>query len=135
MPRIDREIAIERPPADVWAVLGNLTDMSWVPGVASAQLDGMRRICTLEGGGEIHEELADVSEERRSYSYAQPVHPLGFKRSAGTIAVEAHGSGSRVVWAAELEFAEPAQEAQFLPMLEQGYGAALKQLKAKVESA
>jgi hypothetical protein len=41
--------------------------------------------------------------------------------------------GARVVWNAELEFADPAQETQFLGMLEQGYAAALERLKELVE--
>lgn len=136
MPKIDEEIVINRRPEEVWAILGDLDAViRWVPGVASARMDGMRRICTLEDGGEIHEEIADFSDEQRRYRYEQTVHPLGFRRSEGALAVEPHGNGdSRVVWHAELEFADPAQETQFLRMLEQGYAGALQRLKETVES-
>lgn len=135
MPRIDNEIVIDRRPEEVWAILGDLGAVTrWVPGVTSARMEGMRRICTLEEGGEIHEEIADFSDERRRYRYEQTVHPLGFRRSEGALAVKPYGEGgARIVWNAELEFADPDQETQFLGMLEQGYAAALERLKEVVE--
>jgi uncharacterized protein YndB with AHSA1/START domain len=135
MPRIDNEIVVERSPEEVWALLGDLAAVTrWVPGVAAARMEEMRRVCTMEDGGEIHEEIADFSDKERRYRYEQTVHPLGFKRSLGTLAVEPHGEGhSRVVWRAELEFGDPSQEAQFLGMLEQGYAGALARLKEAVE--
>src|SRR5687768_8145107 len=107
MPKIDNEIVIDRSPDEVWAVVGDLADVTrWVPGVTTTRMEGMRRICNMADGGEIHEEIADFSDEQRSYRYEQTVHPLGFKRSEGTLAVEPQGEGSsRVVWNAELEFA------------------------------
>jgi uncharacterized protein YndB with AHSA1/START domain len=130
MPKIENEVVVDRSPEEVWALLGDLARVTrWVPGVAAARMEGMRRICTMEDGAEIHEVIADLSQERRRYSYEQTVHPLGFERSEGTLAVEPAGQGSRVVWNAEVEFADPGQEAQFLGMLEQGYAAALQRLK------
>jgi mxaD protein len=136
MPKIGNEIVIDRRPEEVWATLGDLAAITrWVPGAATARMEGMRRICTMEDGGEIHEEIADFSDEQRRYRYEQTVHPLNFRRSEGTLAVEPHGEdGSRIVWSAEVEFAEPAQESQFLGMLEQGYAGALQRLKEVVES-
>jgi uncharacterized protein YndB with AHSA1/START domain len=134
MPRLDYDIVIDRPPEEVWAVLGDLTAVTrWVPGVATAEVNGARRICTMEQGGEVHEEIVGFSDEDRRYGYTQPVHPLGFERSEGTLAVEAHGEGARIVWNAEVEFGDPAREAQFLPLLEQGYPEALRRLKQLVE--
>jgi carbon monoxide dehydrogenase subunit G len=133
MPNIDNEIVIARSPEQVWGVLGDLTAVPrWVPGVQTARMEGMRRICTMEDGSEIHEEISDL--DGHSFRYEQTVHPLGFKRSEGTLSVEPNGDGARVAWNAEIEFAEPGQEAQFLPLLEQGYAGALQRLKEVVES-
>jgi mxaD protein len=133
--KIDHDIAIARPPEQVWAIVGNLAAVSrWVPGVASARIEGTRRICTLEDGGEIHEEIAGFSEEERSYAYAQHVHPLGFERSEGTLVVQANAGGSVVTWTAEVELADPSQEKRILPMLDEGYAAALVRLKEVAES-
>ena len=137
MARIDNEIAIERGADEVWAVLGDLRAVTrWIPGVSSARIEGMRRICVMEDGSEIHEEIADFSDEQRRYAYTQPVHPLGFKRSAGTLAVEPNGHGSsRVFWSAEIDFADPSQEPEMLPMLQHGYAAALERLKQVAETS
>jgi uncharacterized protein YndB with AHSA1/START domain len=133
--KIDNDIAIARPPEQVWAVLGDLAAVSrWVPGVASARVEGTHRICILEDGGEIHEEIADFSAAERRYAYTQPVHPLGFKRSEGTLSVAVNGDGSVVRWTAEVELADPSQEEQVLPMLTEGYAAALARLREVVES-
>ena len=132
MPKIDNEIVIDRSPEQVWGLLGDLTAVTrWVPGVQTARMEGMRRICRMEDGSEIHEEISDL--DGHSFRYAQTVHPLGFKRSEGTLSVEPNGDGARVVWNAEIQFAEPAQASQFLPMLEQGYAGALLRLKEVVE--
>jgi mxaD protein len=133
--KIDNDIAIARPPEQVWAVLGDLAAVPrWVPGVASARVEGTRRICILEDGGEIHEEIADFSDAERRYAYTQPVHPLGFKRSEGTLTVQANGDSSVVRWTAAVELADPSQEEQILPMLTEGYAAALARLKEVAES-
>jgi uncharacterized protein YndB with AHSA1/START domain len=132
--KIAGDIVIARPPDDVWAVLGDLAGApTWVPGVTAARMEGMRRICALEDGGEIHEEITEFSDERKRYAYDQVVHPLGFKRSEGTLTVEPNGDGSIVLWSAEIELGNPAHEAQVLPMLEEGYAAALANLKEVVE--
>jgi uncharacterized protein YndB with AHSA1/START domain len=133
VPKIDNEIVIDRSPDQVWAVLGDLSAVTrWVPGVASARMEGLRRICTMEDGSEIHEEISDL--DGHSFRYEQTVHPLGFERSEGTLSIEPHGGGARVAWNAEVEFADPGQETQFLPMLEQGYAGALQRLKETVEA-
>lgn len=134
MAKITNQIEIARAPEEVWAVLGDLAATTeWVPGISAARMEGNRRICTTAEGAVIEEEIFDYSEEAHAYSYTQPVHPLGFKDSRGKLWVEANGAGSTVCWDAEIEFASAEQEAQFLGMLEQGYAAALAQLKARVE--
>jgi ketosteroid isomerase-like protein/uncharacterized protein YndB with AHSA1/START domain len=133
MPTIHKEVTIARSPDDVWALLGDLAAVTaWVPGIASARLDGTRRICTTTEGTEIHEEI-EVDDARRAYAYTQPVHPLAFQESRGTLAVTGKGADSHVAWAAELQFADPGQEPQLLPVLEQGYAAALEGLKRRLE--
>jgi uncharacterized protein YndB with AHSA1/START domain len=132
MATIHTEVTIDRAPDDVWAVLGDFGNVDWVPGLASARMEGKRRVCTMDEGGEIHEDL-ERDDDRRSFSYVQVVHPLGLKRSDGTVSVEPHDGGSRVVWDSEIEFADEAQESQFLPMLEQGYAGAMQALKQQLE--
>jgi len=135
MATIHAQLRIDRTPDEVWQVLGDLGAVGeWVPGISAVHVEGAKRICTMSDGPEIHEEISDFSDADRCFSYSQVVHPLGFKSSRGTLAVTAAGSGSEVRWDAEIEFADKAQEAQVLPMLEQGYAAALAALKGRVEA-
>jgi ketosteroid isomerase-like protein/uncharacterized protein YndB with AHSA1/START domain len=133
MPTIQQDVTIACSPETVWALLTDLTAVTeWVPGITGARIEGTRRICTTTEGAEIHEEL-QLDAGSRSYTYAQPVHPLGFKSSRGRLAVAPNGAGSHVTWDAEIEFAAAEQEAQFRPLLERGYAAALAALKQRLE--
>jgi ketosteroid isomerase-like protein len=133
MPAIHNRVTIARSPDDVWALLRDLAAVTeWVPGITGAHVDGTRRICTTAEGAEIHEEI-ELDDARRSYAYTQPVHPLGFRASRGSLAVTGNGVEAHVVWDAEIEFADPGQEAQVMPLLEQGYAAALDMLKGLLE--
>jgi uncharacterized protein YndB with AHSA1/START domain len=135
MAQIHNDVLIARPAEDVWAVLGDLGNLAWVPGMAGAKVEDGRRICTTADGAEIHEEIKDYSDEKRSYSYVQTVHPLGLKTSRGTVTVAEAGDGARVEWTSEIEFADEEQESQFLPMLEHGYAGALQALKTHLEES
>jgi len=133
MPTIKRDVMIARSPDEVWALLSDLAAVTeWVPGITGARVNGTRRVCTTSEGAEIHEEL-ELDDGSRAYAYTQPVHPLGFKTSRGRLAVAPNGAGSQVTWSAEIEFAAPEDEAAFLPLLEQGYAAALERLKRRLE--
>lgn len=132
---IQKQVTIDGTPDQVWAVLGDLGNLDWVPGMAGAKVEDGRRICTTADGAEIHEEIRDYSDELRKFSYVQTVHPLGLKTSGGTLAVNDADGGARVDWTAEVEFADKQQESQILPMLEQGYAGALQALKRHVEAS
>jgi ketosteroid isomerase-like protein/uncharacterized protein YndB with AHSA1/START domain len=133
MPTIQRDVTIARSPDEVWALLSNLAAVTeWVPGITDACADGARRVCTTAEGGEIHEQI-ELDDGSRTFTYTQSVHPLGFKSSHGRIAVAPNRLGSHVVWQAEIEFAASEHEAQFLPLLEEGYTAALEGLRRRLE--
>jgi ketosteroid isomerase-like protein/carbon monoxide dehydrogenase subunit G len=133
MPTIRNAVTIDRSPDDVWALLRELSAVTdWVPGIDAARVEGTRRICTTAEGMEIHEEI-ELDDRRRRYEYTQTKHPLGFRKSRGSLAVSGNGAGARVSWDAEVEFADAAQEEQFLPLLEQGYASALETLKRSLE--
>jgi ketosteroid isomerase-like protein len=133
MPTIERDVTIACSPGEVWALLSDLAAVTeWVPGITGVHVDDTRRVCTTAEGTEIHEEL-ELDGGSRTFSYTQPVHPLGFKSSRGKISVAPNGAGSHVTWNAEIEFAALEHEAQFLPLLGQGYAAALAGLKQHLE--
>jgi ketosteroid isomerase-like protein/uncharacterized protein YndB with AHSA1/START domain len=133
MQTIHNDVTISRSPDDVWALLRDVEAVTeWVPGIAEARVQGTRRICMTADGGEIHEEI-ELDDARRTYAYSQPVHPLGLSTSRGVLSVTGTGADTHVAWDAELEFDDPANEAQIMPLLEQGYAAALAALKRRLE--
>ncbi|MDZ4096407.1 MAG: SRPBCC family protein [Paracoccaceae bacterium] len=74
--KITLEIKLDATPDEVWAVIGNFQDMSWLPPVAKTEGEGgnvpeATRVLTLNAPGDpkIVELLDKYSAEKRSYSY------------------------------------------------------------------
>lgn len=129
--KLHNTIKIKASPDKAWAIVGDLTGVtSWVPGVTSARMEGMKRACNH---GEIQEEISDYSDEKLSYRYAHIQVPLPVKNSRGRFAVEAGSDGSLVVWDAEFEVLDPAQEAEVASMVDKYYKQALEALRQQIE--
>ena len=127
---LHNEIRVGVTPEAAWAVVGDLAAAArWVPGVVHARVDGDARVCTLADGSEIHEDISGYSAERRRYSYAHTQHPMPLERSTGTLSVVPDGDGSRVVWDATVQVADPA----LATMLEAGFREAMQSLAAQLE--
>jgi uncharacterized protein YndB with AHSA1/START domain len=133
--KIQNRIKIAVSPDKVWAVLGDLAAApTWIPGLASAKVEGMNRVCLTLDGQEIREEISDYSAEKRAYHYKHLQQPLPIKNSEGRFVVEAEGTGSVVVWEAELEVSNPAQEAEMMALIKGYYRQTLESLKQYVEA-
>jgi mxaD protein len=133
--KIQNRIKIAASPDKVWAVLGDLAAApTWIPGLTSARVEGMNRVCLTLDGQEIREEISNYSAKKRSYHYKHLQQPLPIKNSEGTFVVEAEGAGSVVVWDAELEAANPAQEAEMMALINGYYRQTLESLKQCVEA-
>ena len=127
---LHNEIRVGVSPEAAWAVVGDLAAADrWVPGVVSARVDGGARVCRLADGSEIHEEISGYSAEQRRYSYSHTQHPMPLERSTGTLSVVPDGDGSRVVWDATVQVADPA----LATMLEAGFREAMQSLAAELE--
>lgn len=69
MVRLHRSLKIDAAPETVWIVWGDLAATHrWIPGIASARMEGLRRICRTQDGFEIVEEISDYSKEPRAGS-------------------------------------------------------------------
>ena len=133
---IQNQIKINASPDRVWAVLGDLAGVNvWVPGVTGAKLYGLNRVCTTADGHEIREEISGYSADERIYSYKHLQQPLPVNNSRGTLKVEADGPVSVVVWAAEFEVPDPAQEIEMVAMINGYYQQTLESLKQVVEQS
>ena len=128
MATLTKEILISRPPADVWAVVGDLGGISsWLPAIAESSFEEGVRSCTMAGGGELTETI-DLDEDNLRYEYAIVESPMELESHRASIAVEADGDGSRVVWITDVEPREMADAMG--PIFDEG----LQSLKSTLES-
>lgn len=118
----------------LWAVIGAPDAFaSWHPAVAASPCgDGGRtRLCRLQDGGEIHEEITRHSDADRSYTYRVTKSPLPIANYVSTIAVEPEDGGARVVWEAEFD-AVGAPPDEMERMIRGLYEAGLASLASKL---
>lgn len=136
MVKLSNSIHIDAPPQAVWHLLGDLAATPrWIPGIASASVDGSSRVCVTAEGFEIKESIQNFSATSRSFDYTQSQVPMPVKDSRGSFSVEADGPGTRVLWVAEFDLLDPAAASQLTGMIDGYYKAALDSLKRAVESA
>ncbi len=119
------EITIDRPVDDVWAVVGNFGDMSWMPGVDSCELEGDDRVLTMFGM-RVVEHLHGRDEEACVISYGISDGDLKFDQHLATVTITPEGDGSRVTWDVEVD--DAATE-----MMGKSYQKGLEALKASLE--
>ncbi len=77
--KLELSVDVAAPPAQVWAVVGNFHDLSWVPAVAKVEgaggndPDTAKRNVTLKaGGGWADEELSDYDAAKMTYGTFLP---------------------------------------------------------------
>lgn len=134
MTRLHKTVSIAASPDDVWAVLGDLTATpEWLPGTATARMDGSIRVCTTHDGNDIREEIGDYSAERRTYAYRHLEVPLPVRDSTGIFRIKAAGTGAVVTLDAEFEALDPAMEAELERMFGGALEQALESLRRRVE--
>ena len=100
MASIHKDIAINAPPAEVWAAVADFGNphRRLVPGfVLEARLDGDARIVTFANGTVARELLVDCNEARRRLVYAV-VSERVRQHSASVQVLPDGAAGSRLVW-------------------------------------
>ena len=88
---VTRNVTIDKPVEVVWEKIGGWCAIAeWHPAIVKCNEqrddENLRRLLTLDGGGEIIERL--IGENEVSYSYAIEKSPLPFKNYEATISVE-----------------------------------------------
>lgn len=104
--RIDEQIEVAVPPAQVWALVGDFANFArWNPALSASQADqgnapGSKRTITFAKGGQAAEELDDYSAAEMSLSYrsGREVDPKVLPASSysARLRVLPAGSGSRI---------------------------------------
>jgi mxaD protein len=109
-------VQIAAPPAKVWAIIQNFSDLTWVPVVKSSTAtegNTVGSVRTLDlGGPKLVERLKAYNAAGMTYTYAITEDPANVKSLpvtsyTSTITVKPAGSGSRVVWIGSFKRADP----------------------------
>ena len=86
------EVVIDRPANEVWAMVGDFTDVTWMPGVEGCRLiDEDERVLSLSGA-DFTERLLRRDDDRRSLTYSVVAGPLPLDHHEATITVTAAGA-------------------------------------------
>jgi len=122
-------IAIAKPPAEVWALVGEFGGLdTWMAGVDSCEVSGdVRTISTM--GMTLTERLVSRDPEARTITYAIEGEGAPVAKHEATISVlEAADGASEVTWDVSVEPDEAA------PMFRDIYQGALGQVKETLEA-
>jgi hypothetical protein len=119
------EITINRSADDVWAVLGNFGDLTWMPGIETSELDGDRRILGMRGMRVVEQQFSR-DEEQRTFTYGVVDGDMKPAQHRATVTVMPAGSGSFVTWDVEVDDA-------MVDRSQAAYAGALAALKDQLE--
>lgn len=128
MASVRRQVIIDRPADDVWAVVGDPASISsWFPGMVSSEVEGSTRTIVTATGLSLPEEIVtnDALARRFQYRLALPIvaHHLG------TIDVFDLGDGRSLV-----SYATDCEPAAMALMIGGATGAALHELRSQMEA-
>ena len=67
---VRRQVRIARPPADVWAIVGDAARLpEWFPGIVDCTVDGTTRVITTGSGIPMPEQLLTIDSVLRRFQY------------------------------------------------------------------
>jgi len=67
---VRREVRIDRPAAEVWALVGNAVRLpEWFPGIVDATVEGTTRVITMRSGLPLPEEILTCDPLLRRFQY------------------------------------------------------------------
>ena len=119
------EITIDRPADDVWEVVGNFGDLSWMPGIDSCELDGDDRVLGMFGM-RVVEHLYARDDEERSLTYGIVDGDMKPEVHEATITVTPQGDASHVTW-------DVTTDDAMVEVMKGAYQGALDGLKSQLE--
>jgi uncharacterized protein YndB with AHSA1/START domain len=136
MPTITNTVDINAGPKEVWTVLADLpATRQWLPGVVAARMEGTMRVCQMADGQEIHEQISDISAERRSFRFSHVRVPLPVGSSGGTFTVTpgAMVGTATVTLQTTFEPLDPTGVDELTGMIQSAFGQSLESLRRYVE--
>ena len=98
------------PVAALWAIVGTLDRVDWVPSVARAELRGDERHMHMDGAGALVEKIFLHDTENHRIEYGVIDSAVGLTHHRATLQLTPEGDGCRLDWHLSIEpdaFAEP----------------------------
>lgn len=128
MGSVRREVIIDRSPDDVWAVVGDPTNLdTWFPGIVECTVDGTTRMITTNSGLPLPEEIITIDPIARRFQYR--VTTAMIQNHLGTIDVFALDDGRSLV-----AYSTNCEPDSLALMIGGGTGAALLELRRQLET-
>jgi carbon monoxide dehydrogenase subunit G len=127
MGTVRRQIEIDRPADDVWALVGDPTTIDqWFPGIVDCTVDGTIRTITTNSGLPIPEEIVTIDAIQRRFQYRVTA---GFvQHHLGTIDVFALDDGHTLV-----SYSTDAEPDAMALIIGGATGAALAEIRRQLE--
>ena len=122
-------IHIDRSPAEVWEVIGDVGNINvWLPFITEAEMDGDYRNCQAGSNGGLRERILSVDDAtmRTEYTILEAPMPIEFIHAG--IQVSQDNGGSCVVWDTTVTPDELVE--MFVPIYQEG----LANLKSQLEA-
>lgn len=127
MATVRREVRINAPADEVWALLGDPAAIpKWFPGIVDATVDGTTRVITTASGLPIPEEIVTLDPLLRRFQYRVQLPVV--RSHLGTIDVFDLGDGTSLV-----SYGTDAEPDTFALVIGGATGPALEQLRALLE--
>lgn len=131
--KTDQSALLDATPDEVWAVVGDFADLSWLPGVASVAATGAEkgatRVVTMADGQTVTQELTKLDPAKRAISVRvieDNVAVIPATQYASHITVGDEGGKARLEWKGAFYRAFPLND----PPPEQNDDAALAAISA-----
>lgn len=123
------EIDIDRPAADVWAVVRDFGGLAaWMPGVDACRVEGDDRILEMMGM-ELTETLLRLDDDSRTLVYGISKSPMPIEHHEATIAVAAIDDGT-----SHVTYSVDVAPDSMTDVMSNAYAGALQALKTRLES-
>ena len=121
-------------PDEVWSKIGDPGAISaWHPAIAASPLDGEHRMCTLADGAQIAEQIDEVDDDNRSYTYRIIESPLPLEDYISTIQVLPADGGASLVWTSSFEVSDGPPE-DMVAVIQSVYDAGISALRESFTS-
>lgn len=122
---VERRLPLAAEPAAVWAIVGDVTRIDWVPVITHCSLQGDVRTMQMAGVGEVQERILRRDPTAMQLEYGLINNPRVTVHRA-SLQVLPHPVGCELVWVTQIE--PDALE----PLIAAGMDASLVALRALV---